>query len=75
MVKSGLSRDHRTSVLMGVLVDVFSHVAMKSTEGGARTLVRAALTTKEQNGENFADYQSHDEYKQYVAPPDVRDAH
>ncbi|KAK0107279.1 hypothetical protein ONS95_003979 [Cadophora gregata] len=62
MVKSSLGREHITSAIMGVAVDIFMAGAMKSTEGGARRLVVPALTTKEENGKYISDSQSHEEY-------------
>ncbi len=62
MVKSELGRDYRTNPLMGLFIDGFSNLAMKSTEGGARTPVLAALTMKEENGKYISD-QSYEAYK------------
>lgn len=47
---------------MGLFIDGFSNLAMKSTEGGARTPVLAALTMKEENGKYISD-QSYEAYK------------
>ncbi|KAF8863526.1 short-chain dehydrogenase/reductase family protein-like protein [Acephala macrosclerotiorum] len=66
MVKSDLGREYKTNFLISAGVDAFMNLAMKSTEGGARTLVLAALTTKEENGKHFTNYQSDEEYLKVV---------
>jgi len=63
MVKSELGRDYRTSYLMSLGADMFMNLAMKSTEGGARTLALAATTTPEENGKYITHYQSYEDYK------------
>jgi hypothetical protein len=63
MVKSELGRAYRTNYLLSLAVDLFSNLAMKSTEGGARTLVLATMTTPEENGKYYTNYQSDDDYK------------
>lgn len=39
------------------------NIASKTTEAGARTLVLAALTTKEENGRFYTDYTSQEDYE------------
>jgi hypothetical protein len=63
MVKSELGRAYRTNYLLSLAVDLFSNLAMKTTEGGARTLVLATMTTPEENGKYYTNYQSDDDYK------------
>ncbi len=63
MVKSELGRAYRTSYLLSIGVDIFSNLAMKSTEGGARTLIFATMTTPEENGKYYTNYQSDEDYK------------
>ncbi|CZR53256.1 related to alcohol dehydrogenase homolog Bli-4 [Phialocephala subalpina] len=62
MVKSDLGREYKTNFLISAGVDAFMNLAMKSTEGGARTLLLAALTTKAENGKHFTNYQSDEDY-------------
>jgi len=66
MVKSELGREYRTSFLMSAGIDVFMNVVSKNTEGGARTLVLAALTRKDENGKYITHYQSNEEYLKAV---------
>lgn len=63
MVKSDLGRAYKTSYLLSLGVDVFANLAMKTTEGGARTLVLATMTKPEENGKYYTDYQSDEDYK------------
>lgn len=62
IVKSDLGREYKTNFLISAGVDAFMNLAAKSTEGGARTLVLAGLTTKEENGKYITHYQSDEEY-------------
>lgn len=62
MVKSDLGREYRTNFLISAGIDAFMNLAMKSTEGGARTLVLAGLTGKGENGKYITNYQSDEEY-------------
>lgn len=62
MVKSDLGREYKTNFLISACDDAFMNLTMKSTEGGARTLVLAALTTKAENGKHFTNYQSDEDY-------------
>jgi hypothetical protein len=63
MVKSELGRAYRTNYLLSIGVDIFSNLAMKSTEGGARTLILATMTTPEENGQYYTNYQTDEDYK------------
>jgi hypothetical protein len=63
MVKSDLGRAYKSSFLLSLAVDAFSNLAMKTTEGGARSLVLSATTTLEENGKYFTNYQSDEDYK------------
>lgn len=63
MVKSELGRAYRTNYLLSIGVDIFSNLAMKSTEGGARTLILAMMTTPEENGKYYTNYQTDEDYK------------
>lgn len=38
-------------------------LAMKTTEGGARTLAQAGLTTAKENGFHLAAYQTQEDYE------------
>jgi len=66
MVKSDLGRAYKTSALLSFAVDMFMTLAAKTTEGGARSLVLSALTTPEENGKYFTNYQSDEDYKKAV---------
>jgi hypothetical protein len=63
MVKSDLGRAFKTTYLMSLAINGFMNLAMKTTEGGARTLVLSAMTTPEENGKHFTNYQSDEDYK------------
>jgi hypothetical protein len=63
MVKSDLGRDYKTNALASFGVDMFMNIVSKSTDGGARTPVLAALTTPEENGKYITFYQSDVEYE------------
>lgn len=63
MVKSDLGRAYKTSFLLSLGVDAFSNLAMKTTEGGARTLVLATMTSPEENGKYYTNYQSDGDYR------------
>jgi len=63
MVKSDLGRAYRTNYLLSLGVDLFSNLAMKTTEGGARTLVLATMTTPEENGKYYTNYQNDADYQ------------
>ena len=63
MVKSELGRAYKTNYLLSIGVDLFSNLAMKTTEGGARSLVLATMTTPEENGKHYTNYQSEEDYK------------
>ncbi|KAG0646351.1 Short chain dehydrogenase atnD [Hyphodiscus hymeniophilus] len=61
MVKSDLGRQYKTGAVASFGVDMIMNIIAKSTEGGARTLVLAALA--KENGEYITHYQSDADYK------------
>lgn len=63
MVKSDLARDYRINSIASFGVDMFMNVVSKSTNGGARTPVLAALTTPEENGKYITFYQGDADYE------------
>ena len=63
MVKSDLARSMMTNPFMTISANIFMNLAMKTTEGGARTPVLAALTKPEEHGMNFTNYMSNEEYE------------
>jgi hypothetical protein len=63
MVKSDLGRAYKTNYLLSLGVEVFMNLATKTTEGGARTLILATMTTPEENGKYYTNYQSDEDYK------------
>lgn len=63
MVKSDLGREYKTNFLFSFGIDMIMNVIMKSTEGGARSLVLAALTSPEENGKYITHYQSDVDYR------------
>lgn len=63
VVKSDLGRQYKAGMVMSFGVDVIMTLIAKSTEGGARSLALAAMTTPEENGKYITHYQSDDEYK------------
>lgn len=67
MVKSDLGREAKTNAVKAAVIDGFMTVVMKSTEGGARMLVRSAVIKPEENGKHISDVPE-DEWKQYVHP-------
>ena len=48
---------------MSYAVNSLMAVISKPTEGGARTLVLAAMTTPEENGKYITHYQTDEDYK------------
>ncbi|EPE27322.1 NAD(P)-binding Rossmann-fold containing protein [Glarea lozoyensis ATCC 20868] len=48
MVKSNLARHHKTNAAIGLVADIFMTLCCKTAEGGARTVIKAALS--EENG-------------------------
>jgi hypothetical protein len=64
MVKTDLAREYKTNMLMSMAVNGFMTAIMKTTEGGARTLVLAATTSPEENGKYITHYQSEKDYKE-----------
>ena len=63
MVKSDLARDYKTNFVFSLGIDLIMNLLFKSTEGGARTPVLAALATPEENGNYYTNYQSYEDYK------------
>jgi len=63
MVKSDLARQYKTNILLSLGVDMIMNLAMKRTEGGARSLVLTVMTKPEENGKYITHYQSDKEYK------------
>ncbi len=53
MVKSDLARGYGSNPLMRLAVWAFTTLLSKTTEGGARTLVRMGLTKPEDHGRYF----------------------
>jgi hypothetical protein len=64
MVYSSLGRQYTHG---NFLWDYIVRLVAKPTEGGARSLVLAALTTE--NGRYYTDYQTEEQYKVYVLTP------
>ena len=67
MVKSDLGREAKTNAVKAAVIDGFMTVVMKSAKGGARMLVRSAVTRPEENGKHISDVPE-DEWKQYAYP-------
>ncbi|TAQ84760.1 hypothetical protein B7494_g6919 [Chlorociboria aeruginascens] len=65
-VKSDLGRQYKTGFLMSAAFDAFMSTVPKSTEGGARTLVLAALTKPEENGKYITHYQKYEDFLEQV---------
>lgn len=63
IVSSDLGRVYKTNFAMVLAVGVFTSVIAKPTEGGARSLVLATLTSTEENGKYITHYQSDEDYK------------
>ena len=63
MVKSNQARHFKTNAAVGVIADVYMTLCCKTAEGGARTVLKAALTTKEENGLYVTDTQSDEDYR------------
>ncbi|KAM3071479.1 hypothetical protein ACMFMF_007950 [Clarireedia jacksonii] len=66
MVQSELGRGYKANYAMSIAVNLFNYLACKTTEGGARTYVRAALTSPSEHGRHYTDYQTEEEYKHDV---------
>lgn len=66
MVKTELGRGYKTNFLMSFAVNTFMNIVMKTTEGGARSVILAAVTTPEETGKYIRHYGTEEEYKQYV---------
>ena len=67
MVKSDIGCEAKTNTVKAAVIDGFMTVVMKSTEGGARMLVRYTVTRAEENGKHISDVPE-DEWKQFVHP-------
>jgi hypothetical protein len=64
MVKSDLAREYKkTNFVFSIGIDLIMNLLFKSTEGGARTPVLAALATPDENGNYYTNYQSYENYK------------
>ncbi|KAF4634989.1 hypothetical protein G7Y89_g3116 [Cudoniella acicularis] len=63
MVKSELARQHKTNILTSLAIDAIMTFALKTPEGGARTLLYAAMTTPAENGKHITHYQTEEEYE------------
>lgn len=63
MVKSDLGRAYKTNFIFAFGIDMIMNMIMKTTEGGARSLVLAAMTSPEENGKYITHYQSDADYK------------
>ncbi|PQE21035.1 short-chain dehydrogenase reductase family protein [Rutstroemia sp. NJR-2017a WRK4] len=63
MVHTDLGRGYGTNYAMSIAVNLFGYLACKTTEGGARTYVRAALTPPSEHGRHYTDYQTEEDYK------------
>jgi hypothetical protein len=63
MIKSDLARGYKTNAAFSLGIDLIMSLFFKTTEGGARTLVLAALATPDENGNHYTNYQSYEDYK------------
>ncbi|RDW82104.1 hypothetical protein BP6252_03216 [Coleophoma cylindrospora] len=63
MTVSNLARQYKTSLAASVAVGAFLRLIAKSTAGGARTYILAALTTPSEHGKFINHYLSEEEYK------------
>ncbi|KAB8290649.1 hypothetical protein EYC80_008290 [Monilinia laxa] len=66
MVKSNLGREYNTNMAMRMGISLWSNLACKTTEGGARTYVLAALTSPSEHGTHYTNYESEEKYKNSV---------
>ncbi|RAL64053.1 hypothetical protein DID88_003241 [Monilinia fructigena] len=66
MVKSNLGREYNTNMAMKMGISLWSNLACKTTEGGARTYVLAALTSPSKHGTHYTNYESEEKYKNSV---------
>ena len=62
MVKSNLAREYSTSMAMRIIIALWGS-ACKTTEGGARTYVLAALTSPLEHGTHYTNYETEEDYK------------
>ena len=63
MVKSDLARKYKTNIVFSVGIDLIMNLLFKSTGGGAKTPVLAALAPRDENGNYYTNYQSYEDYK------------
>ena len=63
MVATDLGRAYQTNFLFTHSINAIMAIIAKPSEGGARTLVLAALTTADENGKYITHYQSDEDYK------------
>ncbi|TEY62503.1 hypothetical protein BOTCAL_0161g00200 [Botryotinia calthae] len=66
MVKSDLGREYNTGVVIGIMINLWMSLACKTTEGGARTYVLAALTPSSEHGAHYTNYETEENYKNSV---------
>ncbi|KAF7947045.1 uncharacterized protein EAE97_004294 [Botrytis byssoidea] len=66
MVKSDLGREYNTGVAMSIMISLWMGLACKTTEGGARTYVLAALTSSSEHGAHYTNYETEEKYKNSV---------
>jgi hypothetical protein len=63
MVKSDLARKYKTNIVFSVGIDLIMNLLFKSTGGGAKTPVLAALAPRDENGNYYTNYQSYEDHK------------
>ncbi|TGO70554.1 hypothetical protein BELL_0706g00050 [Botrytis elliptica] len=63
MVTSDLGREYNTGVAMGIIINLWMGLACKTTEGGARTYVLAALTPSSEHGAHYTNYETEEKYR------------
>ncbi|CCD44252.1 hypothetical protein ACHAO1_004544 [Botrytis cinerea] len=66
MVKSDLGREYNTGAVIGIMINLWMSLACKTTEGGARTYVLAALTPPSEHGAHYTNYETEENYKNSV---------
>jgi hypothetical protein len=63
MVATDLGRVYMTGPVISFFITRLMAIVAKSSEGGARTPVLAALTASDENGKYITHYQSDEDYK------------
>ncbi|KAF7925349.1 hypothetical protein EAE99_006213 [Botrytis elliptica] len=58
-----LGREYNTGVAMGIIINLWMGLACKTTEGGARTYVLAALTPSSEHGAHYTNYETEEKYR------------